>query len=107
MNNSSNHEADVEKIFVEEDKDLMIIDEKTVMKWLHALDMQLVGACRTGESLKPMFKLNVSCGVAEDRLLSHLTSKLRGSIGLIGRIDDDELDDMTHTSSEASQVSSK
>ncbi|GKE40044.1 hypothetical protein Tco_1463449 [Tanacetum coccineum] len=71
MNNNKNnnhHDADVEE------EDLMMdIDEKTVMKWLHALDMQVMGACRADERLKPMLKLNVSSGVAEDRLLSHLS----------------------------------
>ena len=48
-------------------------NKKTVMKWLHTLDMQVMGACRADERLKPLLKLNVSSGVAEDRLLSHLS----------------------------------
>ncbi|PWA63340.1 hypothetical protein CTI12_AA353470 [Artemisia annua] len=80
MNNKNNnldaHMDDVNgngarKIFVEDD--LIMIDEKTVMKWLHVLDMQVMGACRADERLKPLLKLNVSSGMAEDRLLSHLS----------------------------------
>ncbi|CAI9295905.1 unnamed protein product [Lactuca saligna] len=46
--------------------------EGTVVQWLQALDMQVLGACRADEKLKPMLKLNVS-NAAEDRLLSHLS----------------------------------
>nr|GEU39162.1 hypothetical protein [Tanacetum cinerariifolium] len=80
-NNNNNHDANVE----EEDL-IMDIDEKTVMKWLHALDMQVMGACRADERLKPMLKLNVSSGVAEDRLLSHLSQHFEPSeVGLLAR----------------------
>lgn len=44
-----------------------------LLQWLRALDVHLMGACRADERLKPMFKLNVSTGVAEDRLLAHLS----------------------------------
>lgn len=42
------------------------------MQWLQALDMQVMGACRTDERLKPLLKLNLSAGAAEDCLLAHL-----------------------------------
>lgn len=45
----------------------------TVVQWLQALDLQVMGACRADERLKPLLKLNVCSGVAEDRLLSHLS----------------------------------
>ena len=64
-------------IFVEEnDGDLLLQQsdrEDRVLQWLQALDMQVLGACRTDERLKPLLKVNVSNGVAEDRLLAHLS----------------------------------
>lgn len=64
-------------IFVEEnDGDLLLQQsdrEDRVLQWLQALDMQVIGACRTDERLKPLLKVNVSNGVAEDRLLAHLS----------------------------------
>lgn len=48
-------------------------NQGTVMQWIQALDVQVMGACRADERLKPLLKLNVSSGVAEDRLLSHLS----------------------------------
>lgn len=64
-------------IFVDEnDGDLLLQQsnrEDRVFQWLQALDMQLIGACRTDERLKPLLKVNVSNGVAEDRLLAHLS----------------------------------
>ncbi|CAI0443520.1 unnamed protein product [Linum tenue] len=47
--------------------------EDGVLRWLQALDMQVVGACRADERLKPLLKSNASSGVAEDRLLAHLS----------------------------------
>ena len=47
--------------------------EDRVLQWLQALDMQVMGACRADERLKPLLKLNASSGVAEDRLLAHLS----------------------------------
>ena len=47
--------------------------EGRVLRWLQALDLQVVGACRTDEMLKPLLKMNASNGVAEDRLLAHLS----------------------------------
>ena len=64
-------------IFVEEnDGDLLLQQsdrEDRVLQWLQALDMQVIGACRTDERLKPLLKVNVSNGVVEDRLLTHLS----------------------------------
>ncbi|XP_024990067.1 uncharacterized protein LOC112524473 isoform X2 [Cynara cardunculus var. scolymus] len=59
--------------------------EGTVVQWLQALDMQVMGACRADERLKPLLKLNVS-SVAEDRLLSHLSQHFEPSeVGLLAR----------------------
>lgn len=71
------------------DGDLLIQrsnEEDTVMRWLLALDMQVMGACRADERLKPLLKLNVSTGVAEDRLLNHLSQHFEPSeVGLLAR----------------------
>ncbi|XP_039070560.1 uncharacterized protein LOC120217541 [Hibiscus syriacus] len=77
-------------IFVDEnDGDLLLqqIDrEDRVLQWLQALDMQLIGACRTDERLKPLLKVNVSNGIAEDRLLAHLSRHFEPSeVGILGR----------------------
>lgn len=47
--------------------------EDNLLQWLRALDVHVMGACRADERLKPLLKLNASTGVAEDRLLSHLS----------------------------------
>lgn len=64
-------------VFVEEgDGDLLLQRsdrEDRVLQWLQALDMQVMGACRADERLKPLLKMNVSSGLAEDRLLAHLS----------------------------------
>ena len=65
------------EILVEEgDGDLLLQQnnrEDRVLQWLQALDMQVIGACRTDERLKPLLKMNASNGVAEDRFLAHLS----------------------------------
>lgn len=70
------------------DNDLLMqrnTQEGTVVQWLQALDMQVMGACRADERLKPLLKLNVS-SVAEDRLLSHLSQHFEPSeVGLLAR----------------------
>ncbi|KAI3734944.1 hypothetical protein L6452_14426 [Arctium lappa] len=70
------------------DSDLLMqrnTQEGTVVQWLQALDMQVMGACRADERLKPLLKLNVS-SVAEDRLLSHLSQHFEPSeVGLLAR----------------------
>ncbi|XVF83869.1 hypothetical protein PTKIN_Ptkin16aG0528000 [Pterospermum kingtungense] len=77
-------------IFVEEnDGDLLLQHsdrEDRVLQWLQALDMQVIGACRTDERLKPLLKVNVSNGVAEDRLLAHLSQHFEPSeVGILAR----------------------
>lgn len=62
----------------EGDGDLLLQNrdsEGRVMQWLHALDMQVMGACRADERLKPLLKLSSSAsgGGAEDPLLAHLS----------------------------------
>lgn len=47
--------------------------EGSVLQWLQALDMQVMGACRADERLKPLLKMNVSTGAAEDCLLAYLS----------------------------------
>lgn len=62
------------RILVEEGEgDLLLQDEHSVLQWLRAMDMQLIGACRADERLKPLLKLNASSGVVDDPLLSHLS----------------------------------
>ncbi|WRX13079.1 hypothetical protein QQP08_005566 [Theobroma cacao] len=77
-------------IFVEEnDGDLLLQQsdrEDRVLQWLQALDMQVIGACRTDERLKPLLKVNVSNGLAEDRLLAHLSQHFEPSeVGMLAR----------------------
>ncbi|KAL4366934.1 hypothetical protein GQ457_05G032080 [Hibiscus cannabinus] len=73
----------------ENDGDLLLHQsdrEDRVLQWLQALDMQLIGACRSDERLKPLFKVNVSNGVAEDRLLVHLSQHFEPSeVGILAR----------------------
>lgn len=57
------------------DEDLLIhrsVIGDIFLHWLGALDMQVMGACRADERLKPLLKLNISTGEAEDRLLAQL-----------------------------------
>lgn len=59
----------------ESDGDLVIDRsdvENGVLQWLRALDLQVLGACRADERLKPLLKLNISTGPAEDTLISQL-----------------------------------
>ncbi|KAE8712070.1 RNI-like superfamily protein [Hibiscus syriacus] len=77
-------------IFVgENDGDLLIQQsdrEDRVLQWLQALDVQVMGACRTDERLKPLLKVSVSNGVAEDRLLAHLSQHFEPSeVGMLAR----------------------
>ncbi|MQL77102.1 hypothetical protein Taro_009501 [Colocasia esculenta] len=48
-------------------------EECGMLQWLRALDLQVLGACRADERLKPLLKFNISEGVAEDRLISQLS----------------------------------
>ncbi|GKU92072.1 hypothetical protein SLEP1_g5850 [Rubroshorea leprosula] len=60
--------------------------EDRVLQWLQALDMQVMGACRVDERLKPLLKVNVSSGVTEDRLLAHLSQHFDPSeVGMLAR----------------------
>lgn len=57
------------------DEDLLLQrsdKENDVLQWLRALDLQVIGACRADERLKPLLKLNVSSGESEDRLLAQV-----------------------------------
>lgn len=60
----------------ERDGDLLIQQtnrEERFLQWLQALDLQVMGACRADERLKPLLKMSTTCGVAEDPLLAQLT----------------------------------
>ncbi|KAG2730446.1 hypothetical protein I3843_01G286900 [Carya illinoinensis] len=60
--------------------------EDRVLQWLQALDMQVMGACRADERLKPLLKTNASNGVAEDRLLAHLSQNFEpAEVGMLAR----------------------
>ncbi|KAF9676902.1 hypothetical protein SADUNF_Sadunf08G0051700 [Salix dunnii] len=60
--------------------------EDRVVQWLQALDVQVIGACRADERLKPLLKLNASSSVAEDRLLEHLSQHFEPSeVGMLAR----------------------
>ncbi|OVA06473.1 hypothetical protein BVC80_479g57 [Macleaya cordata] len=73
----------------EGDEDLFLQSsdrENNFFQWLQALDIQLIGACRADERMKPLFKLNVSSGVAEDRLLAHLSQHFDAvEVGILAR----------------------
>ncbi|GMH19081.1 hypothetical protein Nepgr_020922 [Nepenthes gracilis] len=61
--------------------------ETNFLPWLQALDMQMMGACRADERLKPLLKVNnPSSGAAEDRLLAHLSQHFAATeVGLLAR----------------------
>ncbi|XP_009791354.1 uncharacterized protein [Nicotiana sylvestris] len=60
--------------------------ETDVVQWLLALDLQVMGACRVDERLKPLLKLNVSTDAAEDRLLAYLSQNFEPSeVGMLAR----------------------
>ncbi|KAK7385743.1 hypothetical protein VNO78_31580 [Psophocarpus tetragonolobus] len=71
------------------DGDLLIQQtnrEGRLLQWLQALDMQVMGACRADERLKPLLKMNAACGVAEDPLLAQLTQHFEPSeVGMLAR----------------------
>lgn len=77
-------------ILVEEgDGDLLIQQtnrEDRLLQWLQALDMQVMGACRADERLKPLLKMNTACGIAEDPLLTQLSQHFEPSeVGMLAR----------------------
>ncbi|XP_019191914.1 PREDICTED: uncharacterized protein LOC109186407 [Ipomoea nil] len=60
--------------------------EGSVFQWLQALDMQVMGACRADERLKPLLKMNVSTGAAEDCLLAYLSQHFDpAEVGILAR----------------------
>ncbi|KAK1270235.1 hypothetical protein QJS04_geneDACA007585 [Acorus gramineus] len=60
--------------------------ENSVLQWLQALDLQVVGACRAEERLKPMLNIKPSMGLAEDRLLLQLSQHFDASeVALLAR----------------------
>ncbi|CAN4095787.1 unnamed protein product [Withania somnifera] len=70
----------------DEDVCVLASGETNVLQWLLALDLQVMGACRVDERLKPLLKLNVSAGAAEDRLLAHLSQNFEPSeVGMLAR----------------------
>ncbi|XP_016451881.2 uncharacterized protein LOC107776493 [Nicotiana tabacum] len=78
------------EILVEEgDGDLLLQlsdRENNVMQWLQALDMQVMGACRADERLKPLLKMNVASGAAEDGLFSQLSQHFEpAEVGMLVR----------------------
>ncbi|XP_058109257.1 uncharacterized protein LOC131252627 [Magnolia sinica] len=73
----------------EGDVDLLIHQDgrqNGVLQWLQALDLQVIGACRADERLKPLLKLNVSGGVDEDRLMAQLSQHFEApEVGMLAR----------------------
>lgn len=62
------------EILIEDRDDDLVFGEENVLQWLQALDMQVMGACRADERLKPMLKRNGGLsGVADDCLLAQLS----------------------------------
>lgn len=62
------------EILIEDVDDDLVFGEENVLQWLQALDLQVMGACRADERLKPMLKRNGgSSGVADDCLLAQLS----------------------------------
>lgn len=63
-------------IFLEDGDDDLLLQRTDIRdgfwQWLGALDMQVMVACRADERLKPLLKLNIYGGEAEDRLLAQL-----------------------------------
>ncbi|KAF8022021.1 hypothetical protein BT93_G2222 [Corymbia citriodora subsp. variegata] len=60
--------------------------EDRVLQWLQALDMQVMGACRADERLKPLLKSSGPSSAAEDRLLAHLSQHFEpAEVGILAR----------------------
>ena len=51
------------------------------LQWLQALELQVVGACRSDERLRPILRWNVSC-FGSDGLLAHLGQVFLGTTSL-------------------------
>ncbi|KAH6827189.1 flocculation protein [Perilla frutescens var. hirtella] len=78
-------------IFMEDGNEDLLLQSSDIgdgfLQWLQALDMQVMGACRADERLKPLLKLNISSGEAEDRLLAQLCEQHfePSEVGLLAR----------------------
>eukprot|EP00252_Welwitschia_mirabilis_P004903 TRINITY_DN1524_c0_g1_i1.p1 TRINITY_DN1524_c0_g1~~TRINITY_DN1524_c0_g1_i1.p1 ORF type:complete len:917 (+),score=162.01 TRINITY_DN1524_c0_g1_i1:378-3128(+) len=60
--------------------------ENGMLQWLQALDLQVTGACRADERLRPMLQLNVSCTGADDKLLAQLSQHFKArELGMLAR----------------------
>ncbi|KAK9159005.1 hypothetical protein Scep_005579 [Stephania cephalantha] len=60
--------------------------DDNVLQWLQALDLQVMGACRADERLKPLLKLNISSAMGDDPLLVHLSQHFEmPEVGLLAR----------------------
>lgn len=58
------------------DGDLLVGEKDggvSVIQWIQALDMQMMGACRGDERLKPLLKSGGGSSCGDDRLLAHLS----------------------------------
>lgn len=74
------------EILVEDGDGDLLMQQSNFLQWLQALDFQAMGACRADERLKPLLMVNSSGGVAEDRILSHLSQHFEASeVGLLAR----------------------
>lgn len=77
-NNEDDDDDDADLLLQQNDRD------DNVIQWVRALDLQVMGACRADERLKPLLKLNVSG--AEDHLLAHLSQYFDVSeVGMLAR----------------------
>ncbi|KAK4277869.1 hypothetical protein QN277_015798 [Acacia crassicarpa] len=57
-----------------------------LLQLFQALNTQIMGACRADERLKPLLKMNVSGGVAEDPLLTQLSQHFEpAEVGMLAR----------------------
>ncbi|PKA52007.1 hypothetical protein AXF42_Ash008236 [Apostasia shenzhenica] len=53
--------------------------ENEIIQWIRALDLQIIGGCRADERLKPLLKLNVSSGAADDQFMAQLIQHFEAS----------------------------
>lgn len=60
--------------------------ERRIGNWIRALDRHVAGACRADERLKPLLKLDISSGVAEERFMAQLSQHFEAAeVGLLAR----------------------
>ncbi|KAJ6809021.1 uncharacterized protein M6B38_164100 [Iris pallida] len=80
---------DLSEASVGPDVDLLMdrIDvERRIGNWIRALDRHVAGACRADERLKPLLKLDISSGVAEERFMAQLSQHFEAAeVGLLAR----------------------